>query len=115
LVDAGSVEVNGELALTDQLAYVDPGINTLTLVIGDEPARLLLLGGTPFEEELVMWWNFIGRSHEEIVQMRNQWQQDVVHGGDAQGIFGHVEHSGSVIPAPEMPHVQLRPRKLPRS
>jgi redox-sensitive bicupin YhaK (pirin superfamily) len=115
LIDAGSVEVNGELALADQLAYVDPGVSTLTLNIGNEPARLLLLGGAPFEEELVMWWNFIGRTHEEIVAMRSQWQQDVVHEGDPQGIFGHVEHTSSVIPAPEMPHVQLRPRKLPRT
>jgi redox-sensitive bicupin YhaK (pirin superfamily) len=114
LVDAGSVAVAGEIATKDQLAYVEPGHSTLTLTIGDEPARLLLLGGTPFEEELVMWWNFIGRSHDEIVAMREQWQNDVVHEGNPEGIFGHVERSGSTIPAPEMPHVQLRPRKLPR-
>lgn len=114
LVDSGSVEVAGELATKDQLAYVAPGESTLTLTVGGGPARLLLLGGTPFEEELVMWWNFIGRSHDEIVAMREQWQQDVVHEGNPEGIFGHVEHSGSTIPAPEMPHVQLRPRKLPR-
>lgn len=114
LVDTGSVEVNGELALKDQLAYIECGQKSITLTIGDEAARLLLLGGTPFEEELVMWWNFIGRSHDEIVAMREQWQEDVVHEGNPQGIFGHVEHAGSVIPAPEMPHVQLRPRKLPR-
>jgi redox-sensitive bicupin YhaK (pirin superfamily) len=114
LVDAGSAEVNGELALTDQLAYVEPGQEFITLTIGDAPARLLLLGGTPFEEELVMWWNFIGRSHDEIVAMRELWQADVVLEGNPEGIFGSVEHSGSTIPAPEMPHVQLRPRKLPR-
>ena len=28
---------------------------------------MLLLGGEPFAEEIVMWWNFIGRSHDEIV------------------------------------------------
>ena len=28
--------------------------------VGDGPARVLLLGGTPFTEELVMWWNFVG-------------------------------------------------------
>ena len=31
----------------------------------DGPARLLLLGGEPFAEEIVMWWNFIGRSHDD--------------------------------------------------
>ena len=28
---------------------------------------MLLLGGEPFAEEIVMWWNFIGRSHDEVV------------------------------------------------
>ena len=114
LVDTGTAHINGEEALKDQLAYVETGHTSLTITVGDEPARLLLLGGTPFEEELVMWWNFIGRSHDEIVAMREQWQHDVVLEGNLEGIFGHVDHAGSVIPAPEMPHVQLRPRKLPR-
>ena len=114
LVDAGAVEVNGELTLKDQLAYVEPGHTELVITVGDEPVRLVLLGGTPFEEELVMWWNFIGRSHDEIVAFRQQWQEDVVQEKNPQGIFGTVEHGGSTIPAPEMPHVQLRPRKLPR-
>jgi redox-sensitive bicupin YhaK (pirin superfamily) len=37
------------------------------------PARLFLLGGLPFEEPLAMWWNFVGRTHEEIVQARDDW------------------------------------------
>ena len=36
----------------------------------------MLLGGEPFEEEIVMWWNFIGRSHEEIVEQREAWNGD---------------------------------------
>ena len=31
-----------------------------------------MLGGEPFAEEIVMWWNFIGRSHEEIVGYRDR-------------------------------------------
>ena len=46
-----------------------------------EPARLLLLGGTPLGEQIVMWWNFIGRSHDEIVDFRERWQQARVTGG----------------------------------
>ena len=45
------------------------------------PARILLLGGAPFGEQIVMWWNFIGRSHDEVVGFRAQWQADVVGGG----------------------------------
>lgn len=115
LVDTGAAEIQGEWASKDHLAYIDPGVDFLTFVIGDEPTRLLLLGGTPFEEELVMWWNFIARSHDEVVELRRQWQQDVIEGLNPDGIFGHVDYAGPSIPAPEMPHVQLRLRKLPRS
>ena len=45
---------------------------------------MVLLGGTPFDEEIVMWWNFIGRSHEDIVQAREDWEA-------ASDRFGHVE------------------------
>jgi hypothetical protein len=62
-----------------------------------------------------MWWNIIARSHDEVVELRRQWQQDVMEGNNPDGIFGHVDYTGPSIPAPEMPHVQLRLRKLPRS
>lgn len=67
------------------------------------PGRGLLLGGEPFDEQIVMWWNFIGRGHDEIVAARNDWMSGrrfgVVHGFD-----------GDPLPAPEMPHTQLKPR-----
>ena len=37
--------------------------------------RVLLLGGEPFAEEIVMWWNFIGRSHDEVAGFRRQWER----------------------------------------
>jgi len=40
----------------------------------EHPARVLLLGGTPFGEELLMWWNFVARTHDEIVEYRRLWQ-----------------------------------------
>ena len=43
-----------------ELGVVDPGPSTLEIVAGDEPARLVLLGGPPFGEQIVMWWNFVG-------------------------------------------------------
>lgn len=68
-------------------------------------ALVFLLGGEPFEDELVMWWNFVGRSHEEIVQARDEWEA----GSDR---FGTVEGHGDVrVPAPPMPHVRLAPRR----
>jgi hypothetical protein len=68
------------------------------------PARVLLLGGEPFEEHLVMWWNFIGRSHEEVVRARTEWMTTT-------GRFGRVEgFDGDALPAPEMPATRLRAR-----
>ena len=112
LVDTGRITLNGEAVEKDALGFVSAGASELHITTGDEPVRLVLLGGTPFEEELVMWWNFIGRSHDEIVAFRDEWQTDVVAGHNPSGPFGTVDYPGDeVIPAPEMPHVQLRPRR----
>ncbi|MFI6508941.1 pirin family protein [Streptosporangium sp. NPDC050855] len=65
--------------------------------------RLLLLGGEPFEERIVMWWNFVGRSHEEIVRFRREWAE-----GEA---FGTVPGAGAApLPAPELPLTPLKAR-----
>jgi quercetin 2,3-dioxygenase len=69
-------------------------------------ALLLLLGGQPFDEEIVMWWNFIGRSHEEIEQMRADWESGTV--------FGHVDYHAPRLEAPPMPLTRLKPRGATR-
>ena len=95
-----------------ELAYLEPGRRRLALVAGDAPARVVLLGGVPFGEELVMWWNFIGRSHDEIVDFRRQWQADVIGRDNPDGRFGTVEgYDGDPLPAPDLPTVRLKPRK----
>lgn len=112
LVDQGSVTLDGAPLARGELGVRDTGHPTLDLRAGqDGPARVLLLGGAPFEEPIVMWWNFIGRSHEEIAQYRQEWE-DGATGGDA-GRFGVVPgYVGGVerIPAPPLPGVRLRPR-----
>ena len=40
----------------------------MTLRSGDAPVRAMLLGGEPYDEEIVMWWNFIGRDHDEVAR-----------------------------------------------
>ena len=110
LIDRGALVVNDELGETSDLVYVSPGVEQLELRSGDEPVRAVLLGGVPFGEQLVMWWNFIGRSHEEIVAFRDAWQSDVIEHGNQSGTFGHVAFIGAAIPAPDMPKVRLRAR-----
>lgn len=86
-----------------QLAYLQPGRADLVL---DAPqdTTLLLLGGEPFTEPLVMWWNFIGRDHDEIVAARDDWQNQAPRFGQVDG------HGGQWIPAPPMPQLRLKPR-----
>ena len=51
-----------------------------------------------------MWWNFVGRSHEEIVRFRDEWQ-------DRDARFGAVTgYPGARLPAPPLPGGRLRPR-----
>ncbi len=111
LVDAGRIAVQDTSLERSQLGVVAAGPHRLTLAnLGEQPARALLLGGEPFTEEVVMWWNFIGRSHEEIEAHRRQWQDGA--GGEAER-FGQVPgYAGATswIPAPELPRVRLRPR-----
>ena len=110
LVDAGDVTVDGHAVPVSHLGYVPLGRSALTIATGAEPARVLLLGGEPLGERIVMWWNFIGRSHQEIVDYRDAWQREVIEGGDRHGRFGTVDYDGNALPAPELPNVRLSPR-----
>jgi redox-sensitive bicupin YhaK (pirin superfamily) len=73
LVDHGSVTVDGKPLAAHELGFVEPGSESLELT-ADEETRILLLGGPPFGEKIVMWWNFIGREHEEVVAYRAEWE-----------------------------------------
>jgi redox-sensitive bicupin YhaK (pirin superfamily) len=105
LLDQGVVDVHGDVLGVGDLWYQAPGCDRIELInSGAQPARVVLLGGTPFPEQLVMWWNFVGRSHDEIVQFRTQWQ-------DQDERFGAVTgYPGARLPAPPMPGGRLQPR-----
>ncbi|MCI2956127.1 pirin family protein [Agromyces atrinae] len=116
LVDAGPVRVQSDDddaadVAWSELAFIESGRRALRLTAGETPARVILLGGTPFEEEIVMWWNFIGRGHDEVVEYRRQWQADVIAQGNLDGRFGSVaDYPGEALPAPELPSVRLKSR-----
>jgi quercetin 2,3-dioxygenase len=103
LAVAGEVEVAGQAVPVNSLAYIEPGSSSLRVAVS-EASTLILIGGEPFEEQLFLWWNFIARSHTEIVEMREQWN-------DREARFGEVvDDLGGWIPAPELPNVTLKPR-----
>ncbi|OBF57233.1 pirin [Mycobacterium sp. 852002-53434_SCH5985345] len=111
LCDLGAVRVEETALAVASLAYLNPGRSSLQLRnVGDEPARVLLLGGTPFSEELVMWWNFVGRSHDDIVGYRELWEDGDERFGTVHGYRG----SPSRLSAPPLPTTRLRPRPVPQ-
>ncbi|CAL9279955.1 pirin family protein [Streptomyces sp. SudanB182_2057] len=108
LVDSGDVLLNGTALKPAELGYAAPGRAELTVTNeGPDTARLVLLGGPPFGEEIVMWWNFIGRTHDDIVRAREDWE-------NASDRFGRVEgYPGDRLPAPALPNATLTPRGNP--
>lgn len=115
LVDRGVLQVDECEVKQDELAYVAPGRTTLALTAGEEPGRVVVLGGPPFGEQIVMWWNFVGRTHEEVVAFREEWQDQVVGVTDGRkvraGRFGIViDEPLAPIPAPALPNARLRSR-----
>ncbi|WP_407358647.1 pirin family protein [Microbacterium sp. LTA6] len=101
LVDGAVSVASHSMALNDLLYLGDSrdGVE----VSSAEGALLFLIGGEPFEEDLVMWWNFAARTHDEIASAREDWEA-------ASARFGVVPGHDERIPAPPLPPVRLLPR-----
>ncbi len=104
IADVAASGAAGVLLQRQQLLYLGVGRDRIE-VTAAEDATLFLLGGEPFDDEIVMWWNFVARSHDEIVAARDAWQQRSARFGEVAG------HGGARIPAPPLPTVRLRPRR----
>jgi hypothetical protein len=95
----GAVTVAGEALAPGTLLYFGPGRGELALEC-QSATRVLLIGGTPFGEEILVWWNFVARTREEIVAATRDWHA---------GRFGAVH--GSPAPplvAPDVAGLNLR-------
>lgn len=104
LLVQGAVEVGGERPGEGDLVHLGAGRDHVEVTV-HESAVLMLLGGEPFAEQLVMWWNFVGRTHDEVVRAREQWQAR----GDRFGVVPGWDPT-SWLRAPELPNAKLRPR-----
>nr|WP_221333296.1 pirin family protein [Nocardia transvalensis] len=106
LVIEGEVDAAGNTTRPGPLLYLGSGRDELRLTSASR-AHAVLIGGEPFGEDLVMWWNFVGRSHDEILAARNDWENhDLTRFPD---IAGHTPDQR--IPAPPLPNLRLKPRK----
>ncbi|WP_347330732.1 pirin family protein [Marinimicrobium locisalis] len=92
----GGLTVEEDVLATNELAYIGGGRNSVSVSLG-AGTRLLLLGGEPLGEEIIIWWNFVGHSREEIARARADWAS----GNDR---FGSVPgDKGDPLEAPPIP------------
>ncbi len=101
LVLDGEVTLQGESLEPGTLLYMNPGLTQLHLKTS-AAARVLLLGGEPFNEQVVLWWNFVARNEAEIIQATNDWNTQ-------SGRFGEVKgYEGERLVAPGTEGLNLR-------
>jgi hypothetical protein len=80
----GDAMVDGETISADELAYLGKGRSELQLAL-PAGARVLFLGGEPFEVPVLMWWNFVGFSKADIAQAQTEWEQGAARFGAVGG------------------------------
>ena len=73
LLLTGDVEIEGQSIDATSLWYIGTNRSSIEFKSKDG-CRVLLLGGPPFPERILMWWNFVARTSEEIAHARSDWQ-----------------------------------------
>ncbi|MCU1493439.1 MAG: Pirin family protein [Acidimicrobiaceae bacterium] len=91
----GAIDFEGRILEPGYLAYLGAGRDECAL--GATPAtRAILLGGLPFDESILMWWNFVARDRAEMDEAFEHWSRD-------DGWFGQVDSRIDRVPVPVPP------------
>jgi redox-sensitive bicupin YhaK (pirin superfamily) len=104
MLAAGELTVDGQAVPTSGLYFVPAGAESVAIEAA-AGSIVLMLGGKPFGEKILMWWNFIGRTQADVSKAREEWNAQT---GERFGKF--EDQIGGWIPAPELPNVQLSAR-----
>lgn len=104
LVLEGGASVEDQRLQVGQLLSLGRGRDRLDVRSAEAgvPFRLLVIGGAPFGEEILMWWNFVGRSREELARAVTEWNAGAARFGEVRG------YAGDRLPAPSPPWVADR-------
>lgn len=93
---SGEARIDGETIPADELGYLGSRRDALRLMLSPG-CKVLLLGGEPFAQPVLMWWNFVGFSREAIAQAQRDWES-----GDPR--FGQVgDGSAARLVPPPLP------------
>lgn len=80
----GALTIGGERFAINELAVLGSRRAHATLHFAPG-TRALLLGGAPFGEDILMWWNFVGRSKDEISRATRDWESGAPRFGPVAG------------------------------
>lgn len=70
----GEATVDRTMLGPDALHFLGCGRSELSIA-AKSASTAILIGGLPLGEPIVMWWNFVARSHEEIAAAREAWER----------------------------------------
>jgi redox-sensitive bicupin YhaK (pirin superfamily) len=84
------VLVDGTVVEPGHLAYLGVGRDELG-VVAEDPTRVLLIGGLPFDEQILMWWNFVARTRDEIWAAHADWTGASVRFGRVDSALIRIE------------------------
>ena len=99
LVLSGTVTVEAETITPGTLLYLGCGRQHLDLMLAAD-TRVFIIGGKPFEEEILLWWNFVARTRDEVVQATEDWQLQRARFGEVRG------YQGGRLDAPAVPSIK---------
>ena len=86
----GEARIADSVATPNQLMYIGTGRDGVHLDLMDR-SRVLLLGGQPFPEEILMWWNFVARDRAELEQAYAQWTAAAERFGPVDSTLDRIE------------------------
>lgn len=87
------VSIDGHPIDQGQLAYLGIGRQGVR-IDATEPVRMLLIGGEPFPDELLMWWNYVARTRDEIVEAHRQWTDHDERFGTVDSPLSRIDTHG---------------------
>lgn len=67
-------------------------------VEAETAGRVMLLGGVPFPEPLLMWWNYVARTREEIVAAHRDWSTGAERFGRVASPLPRIDTGGPPWP-----------------
>jgi redox-sensitive bicupin YhaK (pirin superfamily) len=86
----GAARLDDRAVSPNQLAYLGSGRAELTLELA-ENSRLILLGGQPWGEEILMWWNFVARDRGEMERAYTEWKERSPRFGQVTSTLERIE------------------------